>query len=211
MNDRAGAAAAPEWNWTREGALEIGGSLVFARKVPAAGVIESFGMDPAQARLLPASRAGEALRYPVWDADTGSTLHPWIRVGQAGEWTFVIDSSLMRVSAAIDAIRELSLGTEVAWFTWNPEISYFRYFADGVEVTSFEPLLADDRYGTDPDRFVDAMRLAGLDPDPVPDDAPLPDEVPDYRTSLLNMLTLALGISVPREVALGPLLTVQHD
>jgi hypothetical protein len=190
--------------------MEIGGSLVFVRGVSAERVIEAFGMDPARALLLPASEADEALRYPVWDTSTGTTVHPWIRVGRSAEWTFAIDPSLMAASQTQGAVRELSLGTEAAWFSWNPNISYFRYFADGVLVTAFEPLLASDRQGSDPDRFLDQMRRAGLDPDPIPDDAPVPDVLPDYRIGLLDMLTLALGIRLPREVALGPLLTVQR-
>jgi hypothetical protein len=62
-----------------------------------------------------------------------------------------------------------------------------------------------DRYGTEPDRFVEQMRQVGL-----------PTTIGDYRAvdpmiALLQMLTVALGIRVPRDLALGPLLTVQRE
>jgi hypothetical protein len=84
----------------------------------------------------------------------------------------------------------------------------FYYFADGTEVTSFEPLMARDRFGSDPDRFVSQMRQAGLRVDPPADDDDNELER-DSGIAVLEMLTLALGIRLSREVAIGPLLTVQ--
>jgi hypothetical protein len=37
------------------------------------------------------------------------------------------------------------------------------------------------------------------------------DRAADYTIALFQMLTIALGIRVPRELALGPLLTVQRE
>ena len=85
-------------------------------------------------------------------------------------------------------------------------LDQFFYIADGVEVTSFEPLLAFDRDGSDPDRFVPQMRQAGLSVDRSRDRAG-PQRSP--RVAVLEMLTLALGIRLTREVAMGPLPTVQ--
>ncbi len=107
-------------------------------------------------------------------------------------------------------VQGLSRGTDVAWFSWTQTIDYFFYFVDGVEVTSFEPLLAQDRRGSDPDRFLTEMLQAGLDPGPDTPGVPGPGETQDPRICLLEMLTLALGIRLPREAALGPLLTVQR-
>ena len=86
-------------------------------------------------------------------------------------------------------------------------IDYFHYFVDGTEVTAFEPLRAWDRFGTDPDRFLVQMRQVGLDVDPRPVGTELER---DPTMELLDMLTVALGIHLPAEVALGPLLTVQR-
>lgn len=95
----------------------------------------------------------------------------------------------------------------------GPNMDHLCYFVDGDMVTSFEPLLTHYRGGSDPDQFVPQMRQAGLSVEPPDDDA---DQHPDSagperdpRIALLEMLTLALGIRLPRDVALGPLCTVQ--
>ena len=74
------------------------------------------------------------------------------------------------------------------------------------------------RYGTEPDRFLPQMRQAGLEteaPDPsLSGDDPAADpaeEYHDYLVATLDMLTLALGIRLPANVASGPLLTVQRN
>ena len=52
------------------------------------------------------------------------------------------------------------------------------------------------------------MRQVGLVVDPPADAVGAPEAGP--RVTLLEMLTSALGIRLPAEVALGPLLTVQR-
>jgi hypothetical protein len=88
--------------------------------------------------------------------------------------------------------------------THTQTIDDFRYADDGILVTSFEPGMLD-RYGTEPDRFVEQMRQVGL-PATISDDRAV-----DPMIALLQMLTVALGIWVPRDRALGPLLTVQRE
>jgi hypothetical protein len=166
----------------------------------------AFGMNPAKASLVPASDAGEALHDPGW-LHSHPPEHPWIRVGVAGEWGFAIDESSSGYGGYEDgAARELSAGTEAVLFTHTQTIDYFHYYVDGTEVTAFEPLMGWERSGTEPDRFAEQMRQVGLRADI--DDV---DDVADPVTGLLEMLTVALGIWVPRDVALGPLLTVQRE
>ena len=199
--------SASEWDWIGAGGIGIGCCLMFARRVTPERVIEAFGMDPGAARLLPEARASEALSFPVWD-DTGQTVHPWVRAGRAGEWAFAIDRSALDIVDYHGRIaRGLSSGTDLAMFTWTQSIDHFRYLADGTEVTEFEPMAAWDRFGTEPDRFLREMRQSGLSADPDEDDE-LIDL--DPRIALLEMLTLSLGIRLPADVALGPLLTVQR-
>lgn len=161
----------------------------FARGVTPDQVIEAFGANPADARLLTAEDAREE----------GAS----VRVGRAGEWAFALDDGCAdpwereRISTA------LSAATEVVTYEINPELSHFRYYANGDEVTSFEPLLAHDRAGTEPDRFLPLMRQAGLRADDADDD----DGDPDI--ALLVMLTLAFGIRLSLEETAGPLLTVR--
>jgi hypothetical protein len=210
VTDRVAENQASEWDWIEEGDLEILGSLTFARGASPEDVITAYGMDPAGTQLLPAARAHEALLFPVLN-DELDVIHPWIRAGKAGEWAFAIDDgSVGMPSYQQEVVLALSRGTDAAWFSWNPKIDYFHYFVDGTEVTAFEPLLAEWRRGSDPDRFLAQMRQAGLDPDPLRDGASPRPVTRSPRICLLEMLTLALGIRLPREVALGPLLTVQR-
>lgn len=196
-----------EWEWVRETALDIGGSFTFARGTSADQVMKAFGMKPAHARLLPLSRAREALRYPergVYPPD-----HPWIRLGVVGEWGFAIDESSAGYGGyEEDAALELSAGTDAVLFTHTAGPDAFQYYVDGIEVTGFQLSVAWDRDGTDPDRFLPQMRLAGLELDSEGD---LEEDFRDPMIALLDMLTLALGIRLPHEVAFGPLLTVQRD
>jgi Family of unknown function (DUF6461) len=178
------------WDWIKD-EYPDGIRLMFVRGVPPERVIEAFRANPAAARLLSAEATDEIVGYP------------WVRVGRTGEWAFAIDSwyeERERIAS------QLSAGTELALFEPNPKLDYFYYFVDGREVTSFEPLLAHDRDGSDPDRFVPQMRRAGLRVDTPSHDAYLSR---DPAIAVLEMLTLALGIRLSREVAMGPLLTVQ--
>jgi Family of unknown function (DUF6461) len=164
----------------------------------------AFGMNPARARLVPASDVAQALHDPDW-LRTEPPEHPWIRVGVAGEWGFALDVSTAGSGGyEEDAVDALAASTEVVLFTHTQTIDDFRYYADGALVTTFEPG-GLDRYGTEPDRFVEQMRQVGLPADI--DD----DRAADPTIALFQMLTIALGIWVPRDLALGPLLTVQRE
>ena len=164
----------------------------------------AFGMNPAKARLVPASDVAQALHDPDW-LRTYPPEHPWIRVGVAGEWGFALDESSAGYGGyEEDAAAALAASTDVVLFTHTQTIDYFSYSAGGTATTSFEPG-GLDRYGTEPDRFVEQMRQVGL-PTTIGD-----DRAANPMIALLQMLTVALGIWVPRDLALGPLLTVQRE
>lgn len=187
-----------EWDWFDEG-YPNGIRLMFVRGVTPERVIEAFGADPAAAELLTAEA-------------TELTLgHPWVRVGCAGEWAFAVDnwyevSTYGEFGKLRGELTELSRRTELALLDAGMGLDQFFYISDGAEVTSFEPLLAYDRDGSDPDRFVPQMRQARLSVERRRDRAG-PQRSP--RIAVLEMLTLALGIRLSREAAMGPLLTVQ--
>ena len=202
-------AAESDWGWTG-GRDSIQFDLVFVRDVPVEGVIEAFGMDPAAAKLIPQAGDDKPYQYRCHDDRLGPTYAPWIRVGRAGEWVFVISPCLADIPGA-NAVHELSRGTATAWCAWNIKIDSLRYYEDGVLVTLFEPLRSYFRDGSDPDRFMPQMRQAGLAVDPGEADDLDSYLDRDFRICALEMLTLALGIRVPAQVAYGPLLTVQCD
>jgi hypothetical protein len=183
----------PGWDWvTAE--YEFAG-LIFARGSKPERLIEVFGADPSAALPLTAEATYQTFGYP------------WVRVGQAGKWAFAIDDGSVDLEGPA---LELSADAEVARFDLGVNLDYFYFYVGGVVVTAFEPLMAFDRWGTDPDRFLSSMRQAGLDVDPPPDtDDGAGDLEQDLRIALLSMLTLALGIKVPREVGLGQLLSFQ--
>jgi len=178
------------WDWMLE-EYPDGIRLLLARGVTPERILEAFGADPGSARPLSAEQALE-------------TLDSWVQVGQVGEWGFVIDNSFLDITESEPIARGLSAGTDVALVETGPNFDHFYYFADGTEVTSFEPLLSYYRGGADPDRFVPQMREAGLAVEPPDEDA---EGEAGPRLAVLEMLTLAFGIRVPRDVATGPLLT----
>lgn len=196
-----------DWDWISG---EIMGCLMFARGVSHERIIEAFGMDPGVARLLPASRIQDELRFPVLDQEL-RLIHPWIRVGRAGEWGFVLDQVDFDVGYLGRVARDLSAGTELAMLHWTPTIDYFSYLVDGTEVTSFEPGMCWDRYGTQPDRFLRELSEVGLAVDPPDPGGEFDEDAPNPSVLALEMLTVAFGIRLPADVALGPLLTVQRE
>jgi hypothetical protein len=192
-----------DWDWVNE-TFDIGGSFILARGASPEQMMTAFGMNPARARLVPASDAAQALHDPDW-LRTEPPEHPWIRVGVAGEWGFALDVSTAGYGGyEEDAVAALAASAEVVLFTHTQTIDNFRYYADGALVIMFEPGMLD-RYGSEPDRFVEQMRQVGL-PTVIGD-----DRAADYTIALFQMLTIALGIRVPRDLALGPLLTVQRE
>ncbi len=194
-----------DWDWVAETALDIGGTFTFARGASPEQVMTAFGMNPAKARLVPASDVAQALHDPDW-LRTYPPEHPWIRVGVAGEWGFALDESMAGSGGYEDAAAAaLAASTDVVLFTHTQTIDYFSYSAGGTATTSFEPMGGWERHGTDPDRFVEQMRQVGL-PTAIGDDRAV-----NPMIALLQMLTVALGIWVPRDLALGPLLTVQRE
>jgi hypothetical protein len=209
MTDPTGDGGTSEWDWIEETGLALGGSISFVRGVSPERVMEAFGMNPANAFVATLAQARKSLPYPDY-LETYPPDHPWIRVGTVGEWGFAFDESSAGVGYEEDAAYALSAGTEAVLVTRTPSSSYFHYYIDDAEVTAFEPLRGWERFGTDPDRFLPYMRQAGVRLD---GEVRL-DELDGYKdpvVAVLEMVTLALGISLSRDVARGPLLTVQRD
>lgn len=191
-----------EWQWTvqRYGPLNLLGCLTFVREVDPAAVIEAFGLDPTAARLLTSTEARQA----ATGAGSPTTL-AWVRVGRVDDWTFAIEDGDLTGSSG-GVARRLSQGREAVAISYveGAALGNVEYFVDGAAVTSFEPLLASIRYGTEPDRFLPQMRLVGLDVD---GGADIDLDEYDPMIAALEMLTLALGIRLPYDVATGPVLT----
>lgn len=181
------------WSWLREGELSIGCVLIFARDVTQDQVFEAFGLDASSAQM------------ESWES--GQEDHR-IRVGRLGAWTFAIDEWMESLGLAVsgrDVATRLSAGTEVVVVSWTPKPNEnFEYWANGTLVTRFEAYRVFDRDGSEPDRFLREMRQVGMVTEA--DDAAEGPE--DDLIAALDMATLALGIRLSEEVAMGPLATV---
>lgn len=198
-----------DWGWVLEGDLATSGSLMFIRGGSPTAVVEAHGMSADKALILPRARAAEALRHPV-TVRQHVIGYPWLRAGVTGEWAFAIEETwLGEDGSAAELIRRLSAETEMAWISWTGEQGSWNYIVNGSTITWFDPAEPWRRFGRKPDQFVDQMREAGL-----PVDEPKRKQAApagDSRIAALETLTLALGIRLGREAALGPLLTVQTD
>jgi hypothetical protein len=192
-----------QWDWILDGGLADAGSLMFIRGKPLQRVIEAHGMVPGNARVLPYARAQEAIRAPVRDG-RGVVLRPWIRVGTSGDWAFVLDETWTGPSGSDEELAAgLSAGTETAWVSWADGTGSFEFRVNGEVITWFDPVEPWARYGAQPDRFVVPMREVGLAVDK-PRRGTAPASVNPW-TAVLELLTLALGIRLERDIALGPL------
>lgn len=210
MDEREAASSPSDWNWVADDDLLVG-FLMFVHGISAERIISKFGMDSATGQVLRAEQVEENLRYPVYNSKA-EIVHPWLRAGTCGDWSFAFDQSGIRIYEYQRVAQELSRKTSLALVTWTPTIDGFSYWEDGTEVTSFEPGRWYERNGSEPDRFLPQLRQLDLYAE-----RPAPGEPSDWEerweiplVAVLEMLTLAFGIRLPARVANGPLLTVQR-
>jgi hypothetical protein len=196
MAAKEDAQASGQWDWLEESPLRIGCALIFARDATQDQVFEAFGLDPSSART------------EDWETDPEDRR---IRIGQLGAWAFAIDESMESLDLAIrgrNVGERLSAGTEAVVVLWTAKPNEnFEYWADGTLVTRFEAYRVCDRDGSEPDRFLHEMRQAGMVTE-ADDEAEGP---PSVLIATLDLMTLALGIRLPEDVAMGPLATISLD
>jgi Family of unknown function (DUF6461) len=153
-------------------------------------VLTAFGVDPGDAE--PLTREASAEEFGV---------EPGLyRVGETGGWSYVVEEF---GGDHDDVLRALSAGGRAVSVTKvESAMSVFEYYEDGERTLWFEPTFPLRRTGRDADRFLDAMRRVGLDPDSRPNLALIAPAV-----AALDMVTDLFGIRVDRETAEGLLLT----
>ncbi|MFB9968034.1 DUF6461 domain-containing protein [Sinosporangium siamense] len=131
-----------------------------------------------------------------------------VLAGRLGDWVVLIGRNQGRApdSAAVSA---LSRGTEMVSVLRHDYASdYFIYAVDGDEVTGFDPRKPAWRYGSDPERLLEEMGHAGLDPAYPPSDDDEWDESVVHRPAVDGALVLAArlaGVAFTHEVLHGPL------
>jgi hypothetical protein len=169
--------------------------LTFVYGMAVAELIHKFGMSTETAEELTPEEASTEL--------VGETEWPWMRVGEFNDWAFAIEDGH---AEGLRLGGELSDNTQalVVLYVSEKALGHVAYYVDAELVTSFEPMFAHRRTGSDPDRFVDEMRAAGLPMEP--------DQEPDVDPDLaaLRAFEMALGIGLPDEAAHGRLLTAER-
>jgi uncharacterized protein DUF6461 len=166
-------------------------------------MLEVFEMDPDSARTMTVTEVETAMREVPPPPDGPY----WVRVAEHGGWGVALE--IMELKGFLDNIvQRASLGTEAVTISVNAKgPGELSYYVDGTWTTQFgisEPY--DTRAGTEPNRFRDALAevgLGGLEDGTIAGPPPIKDQL----GGVLTMLTTSLGISLPREVYFGPLLT----
>jgi hypothetical protein len=186
---------AADWAWTtrRGGPFRSAGCLTFVRGADPRSVAAAFGVESG--RELTGAQVLAELREP------GGTEGRWIRVGRVGDWTVAVEDTSLTGS-----LDRLSVGGEAVAVSHTEAnvTGAVEYFVDGALVTLFDPMSPWDRGGREPDRFLPALRAAGLDVDRTEE---LDFDEVDPLLLALAALSAELGIRLPAEVAAGPMLT----
>ncbi|MFD9949445.1 DUF6461 domain-containing protein [Nonomuraea sp. NPDC059023] len=194
-----------DFDWLARG-WELGDSwcLTFVR-----------GLDEAEA-LRRLGAAEGSIRPLTYKRMTDEGLFPrTVLAGHLDGWTVLIERNGSEATAP-DAVRALSAGTELISVLRNDYATdLFVYAVDGERLTSFDPRKPAWRYGTDPDRLLNAMREEGVDPSyPRPENDSARDEGGDDDISagaptLNDALMLAArvtGVALSQNVLNGPLM-----
>ncbi|WP_406313142.1 DUF6461 domain-containing protein [Streptosporangium sp. NBC_01639] len=124
----------------------------------------------------------------------GSTMEEYdptdyIGTAKIDDWTLVVEPGGWQLVAAPEIQARVGQGTEIVSVSRHDYASdIFAYIVDGEPVVQFEPVLPDDRSGTDPDRLIEEMREVGLDPDRDVD-GPLIDSPIERSFALASRIT----------------------
>ncbi|MEU8134945.1 DUF6461 domain-containing protein [Streptodolium elevatio] len=137
-------------------------TLMFTRGLAPAEVLRRLAAPKSVTGARPDALPDDADRVGVYD------LGGWALAMEGHGFEAFVDT----------AVKRLSIGTEVVMLTYNVMgHCRFRHVVDGKTWTDFDAVDPSDRFGLHPDRLVDDMRRAGLDPDHdfdnVDDDEPL--------------------------------------
>ncbi|MEV4159808.1 DUF6461 domain-containing protein [Nonomuraea dietziae] len=173
----------------------------------------TFVQGIEEAEALRRMGAGEATIRPLSYRELmDEGLFPdTVLAGRLGDWVVLIEVYGWQATE-LDVLRALSAGTEVvSVLRHDYATDDFAYAVDGEWVTSFNPGIPAWRYGSDPDRLVDAMRDVGFDPGYAPGDEDedgnedMGVDHPRVDGALLLAARLT-GVVLSQEVLNGPLL-----
>ncbi|MEV2269219.1 DUF6461 domain-containing protein [Nonomuraea africana] len=162
------------------------------------------GLDPAEA-LGRLGAPEESIRPLSYRELNEEGLFPFtVLAGRLEGWAVLIERNGSEAMKA-DVTEALSVGAElVSVMRLDYANDWFVYALDGDRVTSFDPRKPAWRYGSDPDRLLDAMREVGVDPTYLPGEQ-IGTRPPTMSEALLLAAQLT-GVALSQEVLNGPLL-----
>lgn len=133
--------------------------LTFIKEVDETEALARLGALPDTLRPRTLEQEGEAYgSYEEGYAEFAFALN-------LGAWTVLIEPGGFQGSL-IEPLTALSRGTEAVSVQRHDYADHgFCYAVDGTLVTGFEPTWPDRRWGSGPDRVLEQMRAAGLNPD----------------------------------------------
>ncbi|NUW33913.1 hypothetical protein HTZ77_21115 [Nonomuraea sp. SMC257] len=132
----------------------------FVRAVSPAEALRRFGVEESTLEEVTFEEMEERSEENADDAAG------FVGAAEAGDWTLVVEPGGWRIAADAEVTARVSRATEVVSVCRHDYAAdTFTYAVDGETIVSFDPIAPNYRYGSDPDRFVDAMREVGLDPD----------------------------------------------
>lgn len=133
----------------------------FVRGLSQGEVLRRFGVDESTMEEVTFDELGgrsvESMR-----ADAAG----YIGAAKIDDWTLVIEPGGWQIAVDPNICAPVSRGTEVVSVCCHDYASdAFAYIVDSEPVVLFDPMFPGERLGSDPDRFVEEMREAGLDPE----------------------------------------------
>ncbi|SNT45492.1 hypothetical protein SAMN05216276_104514 [Streptosporangium subroseum] len=133
----------------------------FVRGLSPDEVLRRFGVDEGTLEEVAFNELEERSVESMRDDAAG-----YIGAAKIGDWTLVIEPGGWQIAGDSEIGGRVSRGTEVVSVCCHEYASdTFAYLVGGEPVVWFDPMLPDARSGSDPDRFVEEMREAGLDPE----------------------------------------------
>ena len=172
------STGAPDFGWADDPAVVMF-CVTCIDGIQPARVLELLSADAHPDGLV------NAMQVDTAAARQGTT---GVRVASAGQWSILIEFTSLH-GAAPDTVVTLSADTRVVSLhrTGSGEARLI-VAENGVEVTSFEPAIPRFRAGSEPDRYLAAMREAGF----APDDG----DATSGETDALELIRRLFGIAV---------------
>ncbi|GAA3206922.1 DUF6461 domain-containing protein [Nonomuraea helvata] len=145
----------------------------FVRHISPEEALRRFGVDESTMEEVTFEEMEER------SAENAEDAAGYIGAAEIEGWTLVIEPGGWRIAADDDVRTRVSRGAEVVSVCRHDyAVDTFVHEIDGKTIICFDPMAPQDRSGSDLDRFADAMRDVGLDPDHAFDGPEIENPIP---------------------------------